>query len=82
MNKNNLLIFIINIISLIVIIIVTLIFNELLIINTFASNQNMKKGFIKKEMLELQIITSLGNHEDNEDRIDSKKETLNENDKK
>ena len=82
MNKNNLLIFIINIISLIVIIIVTLIFNELLIINTFASNQNMKKGFIKKEMLELQIITSLGNHEDNEDSIDSKKETLNENDKK
>ena len=61
MNKNNLLI---------------------LIINTFASNQNMKKGFIKKEMLELQIITSLGNHEDNEDSIDSKKETLNENDKK
>ena len=52
-------------------------------------NQNTKKGFIKKEILELQSINSLDNHEDEEDseenedkeeNIDSKRETLNRND--
>jgi len=75
--------------SLILIIFATLIFNELLIINACGLNQNTKKGFIKKEMLELQKINSLSNHEDeedseenedNEERIDSKRETLNDND--
>lgn len=87
-NDKSILILILDIFSLIVIIFATLIFNELLIINAFGFNQNTKKGFIKKEMLELQNINSLDNHEDeedseenedNEENIDSKRETLNEN---
>ena len=75
--------------SLILIIFATLIFNEILIINACGLNQNTKKGFIKKEILELQSINSLDNHEDEEDseenedkeeNIDSKRETLNRND--
>ena len=85
----NILIDIIDIFSLILIIFATLIFNELIIINAFGFNQNTKKGYIKKEMLELQNINSLDNYEDeenseenenNEKSIDSKRETLNEND--
>ena len=85
-NDKNILILIVDIFSLIVIIFATLIFNELIIINAFGFNQNTKKGFIKKEMLELQNINSLENHEDeedseeNEENSDSKRETLNEND--
>ena len=85
-NDKSILILIIDIFSLIVIIFATLIFNELIIINAFGFNQNTKKGFIKKEMLELQNINSLENHEDeedseeNEENSDSKRETLNEND--
>jgi len=88
-NDKNILIIIFDICSLIVIIFATLIFNELIIINAFGFNQNTKKEFIKKEMLELQKINSLDNHddednseenEDNEENIDSKRETLNEND--
>ena len=85
-NDKNVLIIIIDIFSLIVIIFANLVFNELLIINVFEFNQNTKKGFIKKEMLELQNINSLENHEDeedseeNEENSDSKRETLNEND--
>ena len=85
-NDKNKLILIVDIFSLIVIIFATLIFNELIIINAFGFNQNTKKGFIKKEMLELQNINSLENHEDeedseeNEENSDSKRETLYEND--
>ena len=85
-NDKSILILIIDIFSLIVIIFATLIFNELIIINAFGFNQNTKKGFIKKEMLELQNINSLENHEDeedseeNEENSDSKRETLYEND--
>ena len=85
-NDKSILILIIDIFSLIVIIFATLIFNELIIINAFGFNQNTKKGFIKKEMLELQNINSLENHEDeedseeNEENSDSKRETLNGND--
>ena len=85
-NDKNILILIVDIFSLIVIIFATLIFNELIIINAFGFNQNTKKGFIKKEMLELQNINSLENHEDeedseeNEENSDSKRETLYEND--
>ena len=85
-NDKSILILIIDIFSLIVIIFATLIFNELIIINACGFNQNTKKGFIKKEMLELQNINSLENHEDeedseeNEENSDSKRETLNEND--
>ena len=87
-NDKNILIIIFDICSLIVIIFATLIFNELIIINAFGFNQNTKKEFIKKEMLELQKINSLDNHddednseenEDNEENIDSKRQTLNEN---
>jgi hypothetical protein len=84
-NDKNVLIIIIDIFSLIVIIFANLVFNELLIINVFEFNQNTKKGFIKKEMLELQHINSLNFHEDeedsedNEENIDSKRQTLNEN---
>lgn len=81
-NDKDVLLVIIDIFSLVVIIFATLIFNELLIINVFGFNQNTKKGFIKKEMLELKNINSPGSHEENiEDSIDdSKRETLNEND--
>ena len=84
-NDKNVLIIIFDIFSLIVIIFGNLVFNELLIINVFEFNQNTKKGFIKKEMLELQNIHSLDTHgdeensEDNEENIDSKRQTLHDN---
>ena len=87
-NKDKFYLSILDSFSLILIIFATLIFNELLIINACGLNNNTKKNFIKKEMLELRSINSLDNYEDeenseenedNEENIDSNRETLNEN---
>ena len=88
-NKGNFYLSSLDAFSLILIIFATLIFNELLIINAFGFNQNTKKSFIKKEILELNNINSFDinedeedseENEDNEENIDSKSQVLNEND--
>ena len=59
----------------VVIIFSTLIFNEVLIINLCGLNKNTRKGFLKKEKMELQEINN-DNSSDDEDNSEDKEEIL------
>ena len=69
-----------------IIIIATLIFNEVLIVNCFGLNRNTKKGFLEKAKIELQEIKDgdssddEDNSEDNEKVVDTKDENINKKD--
>ena len=80
--------FIFDIISFIVIILGTLIFNEMIIINAFGLNDNTKSGIIKKEKLDnielksTEIFENEENQEDKKVRLNDILEEKNEEEKK
>ena len=68
-------IIIIDIICMAIIILSTLIFNEMLILKFWGLNQNTQVGFLAKEEKELKEMTSIenGNDDDDENEDDGKK---------
>ena len=63
-------------IFLFIIILATLVFNEVIIINAFGLNTNTRKGMLKKEKIELQTIQDGGNDDSDDEDDDGNKEEV------
>jgi hypothetical protein len=75
-SKDNKILMTVDAIFLVVIILATLVFNEVIIINAFGLNSNTRKGMLKKAKLELQTIQDGGNDDSDDEDDEGKKEEI------
>ena len=77
-SKDNKILMTVDAIFLVIIILATLVFNEVIIINAFGLNTNTRKGMLKKEKQEfLSIEDDVNDDSDNEDDDGKKEKILN-----
>ena len=75
-SKDNKILMAVDAIFLVVIILATLVFNEVIIINAFGLNTNTRKGMLKKEKQEFQSIEDGVNDDSGDEDDDEKKEKM------
>ena len=75
-SKDNKILMTVDAIFLVIIILGTLVFNEVIIINAFGLNTNTRKGMLKKEKIELQTIQDGGNDDSDDEDDEGKKEEI------
>jgi hypothetical protein len=75
-SKDNKILMTVDAIFLVIIILATLVFNEVIIINAFGLNTNTRKGMLKKEKQEFQSIEDGVNDDSGDEDDDEKKEKM------